>query len=49
VDAKATVLELSIGNRDLSIHQSPTILSSNRDGGTTGAGMYFSIEAQLSR
>lgn len=41
VDAKATVLELSIGNRDLSIHQSPTILSSNRDGGTTGAGMYF--------
>ena len=38
VDSKATSLELSIGGRDLTIHQSPTILSSNRDGGTTGAG-----------
>ncbi len=40
MDAKATVLELSIGGRDLSIHQSPTILSSNRGGGTTGAGRH---------
>lgn len=30
-------MELSIGNRDLTIFQSPTILSSNRGGGTTGA------------
>ncbi|KAL3418276.1 hypothetical protein PVAG01_09992 [Phlyctema vagabunda] len=37
VDAKATVLDLSIAGRDLTIHQSPTILSSNRGGGTTGA------------
>ncbi|KAE9363093.1 hypothetical protein N431DRAFT_490015 [Stipitochalara longipes BDJ] len=37
VDSKATILELSIGGRDLTIHQSPTILSSNRGGGTTGA------------
>jgi hypothetical protein len=38
VDSKATSLELSIGGRDISVHQSPTILSSNRGGGTTGAG-----------
>lgn len=38
VDPKATSLELSIGGRDLTINQSPTILSSNRGGGTTGAG-----------
>lgn len=37
VDSKATILELTIGNSDLLIHQSPTILSSNRGGGTTGA------------
>ncbi|KAH8774820.1 hypothetical protein BGZ57DRAFT_893223 [Hyaloscypha finlandica] len=37
VDSKATILDLSIGGRDLTIHQSPTILSSNRGGGTTGA------------
>ncbi|EPE31329.1 S-adenosyl-L-methionine-dependent methyltransferase [Glarea lozoyensis ATCC 20868] len=37
VDSKATTLELSIGGHDLTIHQSPTVLSSNRDGGTTGA------------
>ncbi|KAK0102948.1 hypothetical protein ONS95_000858 [Cadophora gregata] len=37
VDSKATLLELTIGDRDLSINQSPTILSSNRGGGTTGA------------
>lgn len=40
MDAKATTLEVSIGSRDLLIHQSPTILSSNRGGGTTGAGWY---------
>ncbi|RDL38826.1 Uncharacterized protein BP5553_03166 [Venustampulla echinocandica] len=37
VDSKATTLELTVGDRDLVIHQSPTILSSNRGGGTTGA------------
>ena len=31
-------MELSIAGRDLTVHQSPTILSSNRGGGTTGAG-----------
>lgn len=41
VDAKATVLDVTVGTRDLSIHQSPTILASNRGGGTTGAGPYF--------
>ena len=38
VDSKTTSLELSIGGQDLTIHQSPTILSSDRGGGTTGAG-----------
>lgn len=42
VDSKATLLELTIGDRDLSITQSPTILSSNRGGGTTGAGLCLS-------
>ncbi|KUJ10357.1 uncharacterized protein LY89DRAFT_723598 [Mollisia scopiformis] len=37
VDPKATSLELTINGRDLTIHQSPTLLSSNRGGGTTGA------------
>ncbi|KAH7314109.1 hypothetical protein BKA65DRAFT_116028 [Rhexocercosporidium sp. MPI-PUGE-AT-0058] len=37
VDSKATLLDVTIGDRDLSINQSPTILSSNRGGGTTGA------------
>lgn len=32
------MLELTVGGRDFSIHQSPTILSSNRAEGTTGAG-----------
>lgn len=38
VDSKASILDITVGNRDLTIHQSPTILSSNRGGGTTGAG-----------
>ena len=40
VDAKATSLEITIGGRDLTIRQSPTLLSSNRKGGTTGAVMW---------
>lgn len=31
------MLELTVGGHDLTIHQSPAILSSNRAGGTTGA------------
>lgn len=38
VDSKATELELTINGQDLTITQSPTVLSSNRAGGTTGAG-----------
>lgn len=37
VDAKATNLEITVSGRDLNIRQSPTLLSSNREGGTTGA------------
>ncbi len=37
VDAKATDLEITVSGRDLSIVQSPGLLSSNREGGTTGA------------
>ena len=37
VDAKATKLEITVGRRELNIRQSPSILSSNREGGTTGA------------
>ncbi len=37
VDAKAQNLEVTISGRDLDITQSPGLLSSNRQGGTTGA------------
>ncbi|KAI9775863.1 MAG: hypothetical protein M1839_000737 [Geoglossum umbratile] len=37
VDSCSSTLELVVANKSLSIHQSPTILSSNRKGGTTGA------------
>ncbi|KFY85781.1 hypothetical protein V500_08126 [Pseudogymnoascus sp. VKM F-4518 (FW-2643)] len=37
VDQTATSIDLTIAGRDLTIHQSPTILSSTRGGGTTGA------------
>ena len=37
VDAKAMSLEITVCGRDLEIRQSPTLLSSNRKGGTTGA------------
>ena len=37
VDAKATSLEITVGRRDLNIRQSPALLVSNREGGTTGA------------
>ena len=37
VDAKSTSLEFTVSGRDLNIRQSPTLLSSNRETGTTGA------------
>ncbi|KAK4247971.1 ribosomal lysine N-methyltransferase 5 [Corynascus novoguineensis] len=37
IDSKATTLDLTVAGRDLAIHQSPGVLSSNRAGGTTGA------------
>ena len=37
VDDKATALELSVAGRDLSVTQSPGLLSSDRQQGTTGA------------
>ena len=37
VDAKATNLEITVSNIDLNITQSPGLLSSDREGGTTGA------------
>ena len=38
VDAESTTLELTVAGKDMTIHQSPTLLSSDRGGGTTGAG-----------
>lgn len=38
IDPKSTTLELTINGQDLTITQSPGVLSSNRAGGTTGAG-----------
>ncbi|RAK71172.1 S-adenosylmethionine-dependent methyltransferase [Aspergillus fijiensis CBS 313.89] len=37
VDSRATTVNLTINNQDYTIHQSPTLLSSTRAGGTTGA------------
>ena len=37
VDARSKTIDISIGNQDLSITQSPGLLSSNRSDGTTGA------------
>ncbi|CAK7226613.1 Ribosomal protein lysine methyltransferase [Sporothrix curviconia] len=37
LDPHAAVLELTVAGRDLTIHQSPGVLNSNRPGGTTGA------------
>jgi hypothetical protein len=38
IDSKSHVLEITVAAHDLTIHQSPAILSSDRAGGTTGAG-----------
>ncbi|RYP90379.1 hypothetical protein DL770_003526 [Monosporascus sp. CRB-9-2] len=37
VDSHAALINLTLANKDYTIHQSPTILTSNREGGTTGA------------
>ncbi|RGP65011.1 diaminohydroxyphosphoribosylamino-pyrimidine deaminase [Fusarium longipes] len=37
VDAHASSVDVSVGDRDFTIYQSPTVLSSTRAGGTTGA------------
>ncbi|PYH89639.1 hypothetical protein BO71DRAFT_487759 [Aspergillus ellipticus CBS 707.79] len=37
VDSRATTIDLTIHDTDYTIHQSPTLLSSSRAGGTTGA------------
>ncbi|KAK1635106.1 hypothetical protein BDP81DRAFT_377053 [Colletotrichum phormii] len=37
IDPKATELSLTLAGRDFTVHQSPTVLSSTRAGGTTGA------------
>ena len=38
VDPKASTIEITVGGQDMHIQQSPTLLKSNREGGTTGAG-----------
>lgn len=44
IDPKANSLDILVAGKDLIIHQSPAILSSNRKGGTTGAGGFpFSL------
>lgn len=38
IDPKASTLDVTVGERGYTIHQSPAVLSSSRAGGTTGAG-----------
>lgn len=42
VDPKASTLDITIAGRDLTIEQSPSLLASSREGGTTGAGKPYS-------
>ncbi|KAK1253078.1 hypothetical protein MKX08_004265 [Trichoderma sp. CBMAI-0020] len=37
IDSHATVLDLQLNGRDITIHQSPGVLASSRKGGTTGS------------
>ncbi|KAH6895317.1 hypothetical protein B0T10DRAFT_212740 [Thelonectria olida] len=37
IDPRAAVLDVAVNGHDFTIHQSPSVLSSNRAGGTTGA------------
>jgi hypothetical protein len=41
IDSRAASVDVSVADRDYTIHQSPTVLSSSRAGGTTGAGRFF--------
>lgn len=43
VDSRAASVDVSVADRDYTIHQSPTVLSSSRAGGTTGAGRIFPL------
>ncbi|CUS09528.1 unnamed protein product [Tuber aestivum] len=40
LNPKSPSVEITIGSQDLTILQSPSVLSSSRDGGTTGAGIH---------
>lgn len=39
IDPRAASVEVTIRGQDYTVHQSPTLLSSARAGGTTGAGL----------
>ncbi|KAJ5327895.1 hypothetical protein N7452_008285 [Penicillium brevicompactum] len=43
IDPRAPSVEISINDKEYTIHQSPSLLSSHRAGGTTGAGAYMKI------
>lgn len=47
IDPKSSTIELTVNGRDLTVTQSPSVLSSNRAGGTTGAGMYAPTPATI--
>jgi hypothetical protein len=38
LDPRARTVDVALAGRDLTLHQSPAVLSSDRAGGTTGAG-----------
>lgn len=38
IDPKADALQITVADREMTIEQSPSLLSSDRKGGTTGAG-----------
>lgn len=40
VDARSSELEISVNDREFAIKQSPSVLQSNREGGTTGAALW---------
>lgn len=41
IDSRASMLEIQLNGKDVTIHQSPGVLASSRKGGTTGAGQFF--------
>ena len=40
IDPRVSVLDVTVGNHDFSIRQSPGVLQSSREGGTTGAAVW---------